>query len=217
MAPMQSFAPTSTASAANPYEEKFNAIMQAIADAGEAVPQELQQVALSIGRSTIQPTATTLDEAFEHVGEARKKIDQIMLARFQMHSSWRNFLGDAAQKWKEFTENFKLQEMTLSGHINTAKAEYRIQRQHFNKLKATSPATDLEVEPLTDEEGTETIEVKDNKKDPGSLLQETLSSMQKTFESLKTHADTMIVDEEQKSKKRKSGPSTAEGPVAPFC
>ena len=183
---------------ADPFEAKFNALLSAVARAGETVPQEVQEVAQSLSMPESLPEPQTLEEAFERVGTARKALDQAMLARYQMHNTWRTFLADSAKKWNEFALSFQKQELALSTQVQTAKTVHKTAIGHFEKMKTANPGTDLTVETVSDEETMDAD--KDTKPDASKAIQETMHSMRDTFANLKTKADSLI-EEEQASKK----------------
>ena len=80
-------------------------------------------------------------------------------------------------------------------------------------MKAASGPSDLEVEVISDDEGGE---AKEARPDVGTILQETMSSMQTTFESLKSTADTMLVEEQTTKKRKSTDGSSVTSPMEPF-
>ena len=198
----------------SPYEEKFKTLMAAVTNAASELPKDLQDTAKALAEPEAPPVAATLEQAFEYVGQARAKVDHIQMARFQMHKRWRDFLATAASQFQEFTQSFTQQESSMLQEVSHAKAGYKAAKAQFDKMKAASGPTDLEVEVISDEEGNES---KDARPDAGTILQETMNSMHTTFESLRSTADNMLV-EEQSNKKRKSAEEAAPAPssLEPF-
>eukprot|EP00438_Fugacium_kawagutii_P024169 Skav230770 [mRNA] locus=scaffold1473:53099:63334:- [translate_table: standard] len=183
------------------------AMLKQNGDTLEQLPAEVQNLVQNVNTRETQSSVKSMHMAVTELGAARKALEQAEQARLRMHSSWRVFLAEAAQRWEGYTQRFAQEDQSMKEQITNAKTALKVAKEKFEEVQVRSGATTIKMEVSDDED--------QDRSTPAQKLTEGLQNMAQQFKDLKEQAEAQEADQLDHINKRQktstAAPSAADG------
>lgn len=155
------------------------------------VAQMLKETNVKDGKMKIKG----MHEAVEVLGKAHAALEQACHGRAQNLATWRQFLHQSVQRWREYTERFQQQEQVNLEAIGQAREELRNAQKVFKELQDKGIITiDADDDPATMES--------EMKEESSMKIQVGLQHLTKSLQDFAQQADQEHAEEQEQMKKR---------------
>ena len=201
-------APAQEQAATSSLDPAIKSLLTELKKQTDSLSPEIQTLMQSVNIKEGRSETSTMHKAVSEYGKARTHLDQVKLARYQLHTSWKNFLNDACQRWSAFTEEFKKQEVELQTQLQAATEALKMSKQKLDAFKQ-----DQEAELIEDSE-VEDMDAKSEKEPAAARLQEGLETMANSLTELKTVAENICAQENPNKRARTEDSKGGKGGLA---
>ena len=161
---------------ATPESVQMRSLLTALKKANADLPPDVQAAMQKLNQDDGKTMTKQLHAAVSNLGNAKKSLAELSLARANLHTGWNSFLEAAITRWQRYSEEFTQQDQDLAGQIEKAKEAVKVCKENFRSLqKSEGVAKDDTAEVISDEEEL-TVP---------SKVDEHMSQMQQSLKALK--------------------------------
>ena len=197
--------PSQPAAPAAPSHEQtlLKSLLGALKKNVDALPTEVQSLMQDANIRTTQLSTQQMVSQVKEAGKAKEQLQEAYAARQLLHSAWKDFLLEAAQRWTSFAEDFTKEDAEIAQRIEQAKENFRQAKLQLTSAKSAAGmqegATQIE---SSDEEPVEPADKE---------VKQGLANMTNTLQSLQQAATAMVeADQRDEKRRRKAAQRDAE-------
>eukprot|EP00435_Cladocopium_sp_Y103_P046155 s216_g13.t1 len=194
-------------------DRQFKAIISALKRHSDTLPSEVQAIVNEVALKDSQQETKQLHSAVAAHGRARKELQQAQLARHNLHSAWKSFLGQAVTQWQAYGDQFIEQERQLTERVNAAVLSLEHAKENLAKSKSSAGVETKEDSMNISDDDTD-LAKKDVSNATAERIQESLTGLHTSLAQMKSSAEKMVEEEHQALKRPRLEP-TPETPSVP--
>eukprot|EP00434_Breviolum_minutum_P019943 symbB.v1.2.017596.t1/scaffold1362.1/size123397/3 len=132
---------------------QMRSLLSALKKASADLPPDVQAAMQKLNQDDGKTMTKQLHAAVSNLGNAKKSLAELSLARANLHTGWNSFLEAAITRWQRYSEEFTQQDQDLAGQIEKAKEAVKVCKENFRSLqKSEGVAKDDTAEVISDEE-----------------------------------------------------------------
>ena len=185
----------STPSAPSHEQTLLKSLLGALKKNVDTLPTEVQSIMQNANIRTTQLSTEQMVGQVKQAGKAKEQLQEAYAARQMLHSAWKDFLLEAAQRWTSFAEDFTKEDAEIAQRIEQAKEHFRQARQQLSTSKAAAGMP---------EEVTQIDTSDDDLAEPGDKeVKQGLANMSTTLQSLEKAATAMVEADQRDEKRRR--------------
>ena len=184
-------------------DKQFKTLIAALRRHTEELPDDVQLLMKEVNVRSGQEETKLLHSAVSQHGRAKKEVEEAQLARFNMHTAWRNFLAASVQQWQRYSTQFMEQEKTLTDRLQIALENLAVAKSNLSTCKATA-GLDVK-EDATMPSDIEEVEPKTFETSAGKRIAESFKDLSTNLQALHSQAEQAVQQEAEQqdhSKKR---------------
>eukprot|EP00435_Cladocopium_sp_Y103_P030710 s1969_g7.t1 len=186
-------------------DKQLKNIIAALQKHTEVLPPEVQAIVQDAAMKDSQQETKKMHSAVAAHGRARKELQQAQLARHNLHTAWKGFLGHAVTQWQTYSSQFIDQEKQLTDRVNNAINALEQAKENLAKTKSS-----VGVESKEDAMGVSEDDADLAKKDltdaASVKILESFTGLQTSLEAMKTSAEQMVEAEQHALKRPRLDP-----------
>eukprot|EP00435_Cladocopium_sp_Y103_P042148 s3646_g11.t1 len=183
-----------------PEDKHLKTIIAALKKHSDALPPEVQAIVNEAAMKDSQIETKQLHSAVAAHGRARKELQQAQLARHNLHTAWKGFLGHAVTQWQTYSEQFIEQEKQLTERVNNAIQALEQAKENLTKSKSSAGVESKEDSMGISEDDAD-LAKKDLTDAAAEKITESFKGLHTSLEAMKTSAEQMVVEERQALKR----------------
>eukprot|EP00435_Cladocopium_sp_Y103_P026265 s2233_g6.t1 len=198
-----------TASSSNALPDNVKKLLTGLKKDQDKLSPENQELVKTLVVKEERDEEQELQDAVKSLGQARRDLQAAFQARSNLHAKWRQFLSMSVAQWQAFTQEFQAQETDALQKINNAKEAVAQAKTTFESSKETVVFKPENYKPtevqdlMSDDKGsTEPCTAK---------LQDRLSNLTSTLQSLHRTAEAAHAEEQAAKKARLGDASDVSG------
>lgn len=177
-------------------ESKLRQVMGVLKKNETELPPDVAQVLKDTTVKDGKMKIKGMHEAVEVLGKAHATLEQACHERAQNLATWRQFLHQSVQRWREYTERFQQQEQVNLTAIGQAREDLKQAQKVFKELQEKGIITiDAEDDPAT-------MDSEMVKEESSMKIQVGLKHLTKSLQDFAQQADQEHAEEQEQMKKR---------------
>ena len=177
-------------------ESKLRQVMGVLKKNETELPPDVAQVLKDTTVKDGKMKIKGMHEAVEVLGKAHATLEQACHERAQNLATWRQFLHQSVQRWREYTERFQQQEQVNLAAIGQAREDLKQAQKVFKELQEKGIITiDAEDDPAT-------MDSEMVKEESSMKIQVGLQHLTKSLQDFAQQADQEHAEEQEQMKKR---------------
>eukprot|EP00435_Cladocopium_sp_Y103_P050690 s495_g15.t1 len=181
-------------------DKQFKTILAALQKHTEVLPPEVQAIINDAAMKDSQQETKKMHSAVAAHGRARKELQQAQLARHNLHSAWKSFLGQAVTQWQTYGNQFIEQERQLTERVNAAVQSLEMAKETLAKSKS-SAGVETKEDSMNISDDDQDLAKKDVSNATAEHIKESLTGLHSSLEQMKNSADKMVEQEQQALKR----------------
>eukprot|EP00435_Cladocopium_sp_Y103_P030597 s425_g7.t1 len=194
-------APAATSSATMTPEE-MQELLQTLKGRQSELPSDIQQQVQKVSTKTRARLTKEHHSAVTLHAKAKEELENAILARTQLLSNWRAFIGDAVRLWQNYATNFMEQEKNLQSRIAAAKDGVIAAK---DELARANRENDIKVQEISDEE----IDM-ETSTGAAKRVTDTMQGLATSLQNLEKEAEALVESEHVAKRPRKDSPKMAD-------
>lgn len=116
-------------------ERKMQELMTYLKKRGPDLPKDVSQKVREIAKKDGAQANQDLETAAKALGHAKDELEAALQARINLVASWKNFLTDAVNTWKEYASLFQAQEAEHQERIQAAQEAFVLAKTEVDETK----------------------------------------------------------------------------------
>eukprot|EP00435_Cladocopium_sp_Y103_P026671 s157_g6.t1 len=189
--------------------EEVQELLQTLKSRQSELPSDIQQQVQKVATKTRARLTKEHHSAVTLHSKAKEELENAILARTQLLSNWRVFIGDAVRLWQNYATNFMEQEKNLQTRIAAAKEGVLAAKE---ELARANRENDIKVQEISDEE----IDM-DTSAGATKRVTDNMQGLATSLMNLEKEAAALVDSEHAAKRQRKDSPKQEDfGEDSPF-
>jgi len=187
-------------------EKQYKSLLAALRRHKEALPDDVQVLMKEVNVRSGQEETKLLHSAVTQHGKAKKEVEEAQIARFNMHTAWRNFLAASVQQWQRYSTQFMDQEKTLTDRLQTAMENLAIAKSNLTACQSTA-GLDVKEDSAMNSDVDE-VEPKAFETSAGKRIADSFKDLSSNLQELHSQAEKAVQQEAEQQDQMRKRPRT---------